>query len=53
MTVLRPFALRTVVLAAITAAIIVLWLNSNAASDPLGLGLLVFMAYIVIRAVRN
>ena len=48
MAIIGRFVLRTVVLAVINALLIVAWLNSDAAEDPLGLGLLVFAIYVVI-----
>jgi hypothetical protein len=45
------FLLRTVVLAVLNAALILAWLNSEAAEDPLGLGLLVFAIYVVFALV--
>ncbi len=47
MSVVGRFALRTIVLAAVNALLILAWLNSEAAEDPLGLGLLVFAIYVV------
>jgi hypothetical protein len=47
-SVVGRFVLRTVVLAAINALLILAWLSSDAAEDPLGLGLLVFAIYVVV-----
>ena len=51
MAIIGRFVLRTVVLAVITAALILAWVNSDAAEDPLGLGLLVFAIYVVFALV--
>ncbi|MBJ7356635.1 hypothetical protein [Nocardioides sp.] len=48
MSVVIRFLLRTVVLAALNALLILAWLSSEAAEDPLGLGLLVFAIYVVV-----
>ena len=51
MSVIGRFALRTVVLAVINASLILAFLSSDAAEDPLGLGLLVFAVYVVFALV--
>ena len=52
MTVIVQFVVRTLVLTGLTALLIVLWLSSEeTASDPLGLGLLVFAVYFVVSGV--
>ena len=51
MSTIARFLVRTVVLAAVNALLILLWLNSEAAEDPLGLGLLVFAIYVVVALV--
>jgi hypothetical protein len=51
MAIIGRFVLRTVVLAALNAALIFAWLSSDAAEDPLGLGLLVFAIYVVLALV--
>jgi hypothetical protein len=50
-SIIVQFLLRTVVLAVLNAALILAWLNSEAAEDPLGLGLLVFAIYVVFALV--
>ena len=51
MAIIGRFVLRTVVLAVLNAALILAWLSSDAAEDPLGLGLLVFAIYVVFALV--
>jgi hypothetical protein len=50
-SIVGRFALRTVVLAAVNALLILAWLSSEAAEDPLGLGLLVFAIYVLFALV--
>jgi hypothetical protein len=50
-SILARFALRTVVLSVVTVVLMVAYLSSDAAEDPLGLGLLVFAVYVVVALV--